>query len=76
MIRVSRLNGKEFLLNAELIEQVESTPDTVIMLINGKTVMVAEPMETVLERIMSYQIRIHGLRPLSENNFEKSQDSE
>lgn len=68
MISLSRLNGKNFLLNAELIEQIETTPDTVITLLNGKTVMVAEPMETVFKRIISYKRRIHRLRPLSKKN--------
>lgn len=58
MIRLSRINGTPFYLNAELIEQIESTPDTVITLINGKTVMVAEPLKQVLSRIMHYRRRI------------------
>ncbi len=58
MIKLSRINGMPFFLNAELIEQIESTPDTVITLISGKTVMVAEPIETVLKRIMTYRSRL------------------
>lgn len=65
MIKLARLNGKEFILNADLIEQIEATPDTVIRLISGKTIMVAEPVKTVLKRIISYQRRIHGSGPLS-----------
>ncbi|GAB4267923.1 MAG: flagellar FlbD family protein [Candidatus Rifleibacteriota bacterium] len=65
MIKLSRLNGKEFFLNAELIEQIESTPDTVITLISGKTVMVAESVKTVINKIFAYRRRIHGLRPFN-----------
>ena len=38
MIRVTRLNGKRFVVNAEQIRYLESTPDTVITLINGDQV--------------------------------------
>ncbi|PKL50796.1 MAG: flagellar protein [Candidatus Riflebacteria bacterium HGW-Riflebacteria-2] len=57
MIRLSRINGAKFYLNAELIEQIESSPDTVITLYTGKTVMVAEPVHQVLHRIMNYKRR-------------------
>ena len=43
MIKLSRLNGDEFVLNCEMIETVEATPDTVISLINGKKYIVSEP---------------------------------
>ncbi len=63
MIKLSRINGMPFFLNAELIEQIESTPDTVLTLVNGKTIMVAEPVEKVLKRIMAYRSRIfRGIR--------------
>jgi flagellar protein FlbD len=36
MIELTRLNGKKFLLNAELVETVESLPDTTLRLTNGR----------------------------------------
>jgi Uncharacterized protein, possibly involved in motility len=36
MIYVTRLNNEEFIINAELIEFIEKTPDTVISLTTGK----------------------------------------
>ncbi|NCB38226.1 MAG: flagellar protein FlbD [Erysipelotrichia bacterium] len=60
MIKLSRMNGDQFYLNAELIEQVESTPDTIITLISGKTVMVANSLKNVLTRILRYKQRVHG----------------
>ncbi|MDD3000593.1 MAG: flagellar FlbD family protein [Candidatus Riflebacteria bacterium] len=62
MIEVSRITGKKFYLNAELIEYIECTPDTVITLIGGKTVMVKEPIETILRRIIKYRRMIHTTR--------------
>ncbi len=61
MIKLSRINGIEFILNADLIEQIEATPDTVITLVSGKTLMVSESVNRVLGRIMRYKKRISSL---------------
>ncbi|MDN5278475.1 MAG: flagellar protein FlbD [Clostridiales bacterium] len=76
MIRLSRLNGQKFILNADLIEQIETTPDTVITLINGKTIMVAEPVKTVMRRILRYRRKIHRLRTLSSKKIAKGRNNE
>lgn len=56
MIKVSRLKSREeFVLNAELIETIEETPDTVITLVNGKKLIVDERMDDVVRRIMDYR---------------------
>lgn len=55
MIKVSRLNGKEFLLNCEMIKTIESTPDTIITLASGEKLMVREPVDEVLRRTVQYR---------------------
>ena len=45
MIDVTRLNGKNFVLNAELIEVMEETPDTVITLTTGHKYVVKESLD-------------------------------
>lgn len=62
MIRVSRLDGKEFVLNAELIETIETSPDTHITLTDGKHLIVCEALDEVVERVMAYRRRVYGLR--------------
>jgi len=62
MIKLSRLNGVIFHLNAEHIEQIESSPDTVITLAGGKTVMVADSVEQVIRKIICYKRRINKPR--------------
>ena len=62
MIKLSRINGNPFYLNAELIEQIESSPDTVITLHTGKTVMVANSIQQVIHKIVCYKRRIHTHR--------------
>ena len=49
MIKLTRLNDKEMVINAEMIEFVEATPDTLISLESGKKIMVMEPVEEVIE---------------------------
>ena len=61
MIYVTRLNGKQFVLNSELIELMESTPDSVITLTNGNKYVVAEPLAELIERITVHRRRCHPL---------------
>lgn len=61
MIELTRFNGERFVLNANLIEMVESTPDTVIRLLNGKKVIVRETVEQVVERALEHARRVHHI---------------
>ncbi|KAA9025870.1 flagellar FlbD family protein [Niallia endozanthoxylica] len=54
MIKVSRLNGKPFIINALYIETIESFPDTTITLTNGSKYIVKETEEKVLEMIRKF----------------------
>lgn len=54
MIKVTRLNGKEFVVNAELIQFLEETPDTVITLVNHEKFVVKEPMDEVIRRVIGF----------------------
>lgn len=58
MIKLSRLNGDEFVLNCEMIETVEATPDTVISLINGKKYIVSETIDEIVEKVLKYKGKI------------------
>jgi len=55
MITLHRLNGKEFVLNAETIKFVEATPDTVITLSNDEKFMVKEGVSEVIDRVIEYK---------------------
>ncbi len=59
MIRLTRLGGEPFLLNADLIKFVESRPDTYVTLIDGERVIVGESLEEVLRRSIEYQQTKH-----------------
>ena len=60
MIRVTRFNGSQFYLNAEMIQTVESTPDTVVTLTNNTKVLVKEKAEVIIARIIEYQRLVHN----------------
>jgi flagellar protein FlbD len=60
MIRVTRLNSSPLILNSDLIEHIETTPDTVIILTTGQSVRVREPAEEVVQRIVEFRRRIHA----------------
>ena len=63
MIRLTRLDGECFVLNAELIRYVESRPDTFITLTSGDRLIVSESMDEVLERAVRYQQTKHMIPP-------------
>jgi flagellar protein FlbD len=55
MIRVTRLNSAPMVLNSDLIEHIDITPDTVITLTNGQILRVRESAEEVVHRIVEFR---------------------
>lgn len=62
MITVTRLDQRVVVLNADLIKMIESTPDTIITLISGDTVIVRESIDEVVERATDYQRQVRGFQ--------------
>ncbi|QOR68565.1 flagellar FlbD family protein [Cytobacillus suaedae] len=64
MIKLTRLNGKPFTLNAIYIEQVESFPDTTITLTNGKKFVVKESEDDVNLKVRNFyhSVNVLGLQ--------------
>ncbi|WP_163971229.1 flagellar FlbD family protein [Oceanobacillus halotolerans] len=58
MIRLTRLNGERFTLNAFMIEQIQSHPDTTITLTSGKKLVVKDSEATVMELVTSFYRRV------------------
>jgi len=63
MIKVTRLNGKEFVVNAELIQYVEATPDTVITLVNHEKLVVKESIDEIVRRVVEYGRTLRTMVP-------------
>jgi flagellar protein FlbD len=58
LIELTRLNGKKFTLNSELIETVEETPDSVITLTNGKKIIVTDKAKEIVNKVIFYKSQI------------------
>ncbi|MBX6360438.1 MAG: flagellar FlbD family protein [Acidobacterium ailaaui] len=58
MIELTRLNGQPMVVNSDLIKYVESSPDTMLTLIHGEKIVVAEPGEEVVRRVTEYRTRL------------------
>ena len=62
MIKVTRLNRKEYYINPHQIESMEIRPDTTLIMLSGKTVVVLEEVDEVIDRIVEYRRRIGGFK--------------
>ena len=58
MIRVKLLNNAEMIINADLVETIESAPDTIITLTTGRKIIASNSVEEVIARAMAYHSRI------------------
>jgi flagellar protein FlbD len=58
MIKVTRLDGKEYFINPHQIESIEVRPDTTLLMLSGKYVIVREQVSEVLESIIAYRRQI------------------
>lgn len=58
MIHLTRINRTPFVLNSDLIEYIETTPDTLIRLTSGQTMMVLESVEEIIDRVVKFRQRV------------------
>ncbi|UCE60331.1 MAG: flagellar FlbD family protein [Phycisphaerales bacterium] len=62
MITVTRLDKRVVVINTELIKMIEATPDTIITLINGDTLVVRESVDEIVERAIDYARQIRSFQ--------------
>jgi flagellar protein FlbD len=58
MIQLTRLNNSPLVVNCDLIKFIENTPDTVLTLVSGEKVVVLEPPELVIDKIIEFRRRV------------------
>jgi flagellar protein FlbD len=66
MIELRRLKDQAVVVNADLIEFIESTPDTVITLTTGRKIVVLETVDEVVKKVIKYRRFLHegiGIKP-------------
>ena len=68
MIKVTKLNGDQYYINADIVEFVESTPDTLITLSSGKKLVVLETMDEVVDSIIEYRRKVFSCLPKTARN--------
>ena len=62
MIKVTRLDGKEYYVNPHQIEYMEKNPDTTLTMLSGKRLVVQEDHQSVIDRIVAYRARIGAFK--------------
>ena len=60
MIKLKKINGEEIVVNASLIESIQSTPDTVLTLTSNKKILLMDEVDEVIERVINYYQRIYS----------------
>jgi flagellar protein FlbD len=59
MIQLTRINRVPLVLNSDLIEHIETTPDTVISLTNGQKFVVLETVDEIIRRVIDFRRAVH-----------------
>ena len=62
MIKITRLNGDEYFINPHQIESMELHPDTTLLMLSGKHIVVKEGPDELIDRIVEYRSRIGGFK--------------
>jgi flagellar protein FlbD len=60
VIALTRLNGHPIMVNSDLIEQLEETPDTVVTLTSGNRLIVRDKMQDIQHKIIDFKRRIYA----------------
>ena len=61
MITLTRLNGQRFAVNSDLLERIDSAPDTVLTLIDGTKYLVIESLDAVVDHIREFRASVVAL---------------
>ena len=62
MIKTTKLDGTEYYINPHQIESIELRPDTTLLMLSGKYVVIKEEVDGVIDRIVEYRRRIGGFK--------------
>ena len=76
MIKLTRFDGSEVAVNAELIKFVEAAPDTIVTLTSDQKILVLETVDEVIQRIIEYKRVAYGALPEVRDRREETNEIE
>ena len=76
MITLTRLSGSVFVLNSDLIERIDATPDSVVTLVDGKKYVVSESLDAIINAVRTYRGQIVALSSQLTDSAETMHDLE
>jgi len=62
MISVTKLNDRDIIINCDLIETIEATPDTTITTTTGRKIIVVDSVDELLYKVVQYKARINKIK--------------
>ncbi|MBQ5781515.1 MAG: flagellar FlbD family protein [Spirochaetaceae bacterium] len=62
MIKVTRLDGKQYWINPHQIERIEKNPDVTLLMLNGSKLVIREEPDEVINQIIEYRKKIGGFK--------------
>jgi flagellar protein FlbD len=74
MIKVTRINDSELVINSDLIEFVEAIPDTMVSLTTGKKIMVKESINEIIRRVAEFK-RLSSVRGMAPDGVSRVEES-
>lgn len=61
MIALTKINNAPIVVNSDLIQYIEETPDTIITMTNSDKVVVQESMSEIIQKVVHYRRLINHL---------------
>lgn len=62
MISITKINHRELIINCDLIERIESNPDTTITMTTGQKIIVKESVDDIIDKIIYYKRKIYHIK--------------
>ena len=62
MITVTKINDRDIVVNCDLIELIESTPDTTLTTTTGRKIIILDTIDEVLDKVVAYKGRINKVK--------------
>ena len=62
MITVTKINDRDIVVNCDLIELIETTPDTTLTMTTGKKIIVLDTVDEILNKVVAYKGRINKVK--------------